>query len=540
MSNARLISLSLERFKSYKEKTVIPLSPLTVVLGRNNSGKSSIIQALLLLKQTLSLPRSEVPLHLERWVVALSLRELTFGWPAAGDHVPGPKIGIRWRSFIDLDTGWGRVGSPDLNILQRHTGWDWLGHEEFESPREIEVELALEYAEHGGQVRLQQIELRAAQPEEPNETRLAFTLVRRRDSSYECLFGNTPCAKIGVELDHFIPYLNINKGKGRKGEGGPGQPERAREMTFQMVFAPALEDLKGILIAFSYLGPMRTPPFSLYAPVTVPPEEIGANGEYAAQMLYAHRLNQVHYLPPLDLTGDGLRIPTTVYSKTLVDAVNDVLASLGIDASLRIEDIKNIGFQLLFGKAQLQHVGRGLSYLLPVIQLGLLADPMRFQGKSADIPLEEYKEACPGFAHCAFEELESHLHPKVQSRLAHWLVALAMAKRQMIVETHSDHLVRRLRGLAARAVSGSDFEQWLLQNVSILHIDQVDGVSTLKKASLTSMGQLEEWPADFMDEATDEERSIYDRALFKDGPPPAELESPDVEHDVGEEPDTGP
>jgi predicted ATPase len=42
-------------------------------------------------------------------------------------------------------------------------------------------------------------------------------------------------------------------------------------------------------------------------------------------------------------------------------------------------------------------------------------------------------------------------HPKVQTRLAHWFVALAMARRQFLVETHSDHLVRRLRGLAARA-----------------------------------------------------------------------------------------
>lgn len=92
MSNARLLSLTLERFKSYEKATEIPFSPLTVVLGRNNSGKSSIIQALLLLKQTLAEPRPEVPLNLQGALFdALYLREITSGWPGAGAEVPGPR-----------------------------------------------------------------------------------------------------------------------------------------------------------------------------------------------------------------------------------------------------------------------------------------------------------------------------------------------------------------------------------------------------------------------------------------------------------------
>ena len=57
---AQLIAVTLERFKSYESETRIELAPLTVLLGRNNGGKSSIIQSLLLLKQTLADPRPEV------------------------------------------------------------------------------------------------------------------------------------------------------------------------------------------------------------------------------------------------------------------------------------------------------------------------------------------------------------------------------------------------------------------------------------------------------------------------------------------------
>ncbi|MBF0337304.1 MAG: DUF3696 domain-containing protein [Nitrospirae bacterium] len=41
----------LERFKCFLDET-IPLAPLTILAGANNTGKSSVIQALLLLKQT--------------------------------------------------------------------------------------------------------------------------------------------------------------------------------------------------------------------------------------------------------------------------------------------------------------------------------------------------------------------------------------------------------------------------------------------------------------------------------------------------------
>ena len=54
MARARLLSLTLTNFKSYRDTHRVDLAPLTVILGRNNGGKSTLIQALLLLKQTLA------------------------------------------------------------------------------------------------------------------------------------------------------------------------------------------------------------------------------------------------------------------------------------------------------------------------------------------------------------------------------------------------------------------------------------------------------------------------------------------------------
>ena len=47
-----LTRLRLENFKSWKNTGDIALKPITGIFGANSSGKTSLIQALLLLKQT--------------------------------------------------------------------------------------------------------------------------------------------------------------------------------------------------------------------------------------------------------------------------------------------------------------------------------------------------------------------------------------------------------------------------------------------------------------------------------------------------------
>jgi hypothetical protein len=48
-----LTEWTLSNFKSFRQKTIIDLAPITLFVGANSSGKSTIIQSLLLIKQTL-------------------------------------------------------------------------------------------------------------------------------------------------------------------------------------------------------------------------------------------------------------------------------------------------------------------------------------------------------------------------------------------------------------------------------------------------------------------------------------------------------
>ncbi|MBK7758943.1 MAG: AAA family ATPase [Deltaproteobacteria bacterium] len=55
--------LILERFRCFESATTLPLSPITLVYGANNSGKSSLLRALALVGEALEADaRSPAPL----------------------------------------------------------------------------------------------------------------------------------------------------------------------------------------------------------------------------------------------------------------------------------------------------------------------------------------------------------------------------------------------------------------------------------------------------------------------------------------------
>src|SRR6266849_2342840 len=61
--------ITVSGFKSIREQIGIELRPLTILAGANSSGKSSIMQPLLLLKQTLEAPYDAGPILLNGPIV---------------------------------------------------------------------------------------------------------------------------------------------------------------------------------------------------------------------------------------------------------------------------------------------------------------------------------------------------------------------------------------------------------------------------------------------------------------------------------------
>ena len=141
-------------------------------------------------------------------------------------------------------------------------------------------------------------------------------------------------------------------------------------------------------------------------------------------------------------------------------------------------------------KVDLTNVGVGVSQLVPVV-VRLLSEPG---------------------AVVLLEQPELHLHPAVQQRLADFLLACAKSGRQLIVETHSEYLVSRLRLRIAQ-----DMEDRLLSMVSFIFVERdKQGQTHYNVVSPNRFGGLDpEAPKGFFDQTPQESQDILRAAIKK-------------------------
>ena len=95
-------SIQLENFKAFGERTVVELAPITLIFGQNSAGKSSILQALTLLKQTRESRESGAPLlpRAEEGITDLgSFQEMLFDHELSRTLSIGLQVEMRENRF---------------------------------------------------------------------------------------------------------------------------------------------------------------------------------------------------------------------------------------------------------------------------------------------------------------------------------------------------------------------------------------------------------------------------------------------------------
>lgn len=120
------------------------------------------------------------------------------------------------------------------------------------------------------------------------------------------------------------------------------------------------------------------------------------------------------------------------------------------------------------------NVGFGLTYVLPIIVACL---------------------AAPTGALLLLENPEAHLHPRGQAALGQLLAKCAADGVQIIVETHSDHVINAIRIATKR----SDIESELVA-VHFFSRDIESGASSITSPVLHGNGRFSDWPDGFFDE----------------------------------------
>nr|WP_290221380.1 DUF3696 domain-containing protein [Trichocoleus desertorum] len=251
-----------------------------------------------------------------------------------------------------------------------------------------------------------------------------------------------------------------------------------------------------------YLGPLRDEPKPLYplAP-TVDPSDIGLRGEYTAAVFDRYKERRITYIPtacfPEPKGGKSLK--EEYQTRTLRTAVLDWLRYLEVAEDLQTKDMGKLGHELKvtlpgLGKEQdLMHVGVGVSQVLPILVMCLLADE--------DTTL-------------IFEQPELHLHPLVQTRLADFFLSMALLGKQCIIETHSEYLINRLRFRVASDI-GPEPRETLAEQIKIYFAEKVDGASQYSEVTVNKYGAIVDWPQGFFDQSQREAEEILRASMAK-------------------------
>lgn len=119
------------------------------------------------------------------------------------------------------------------------------------------------------------------------------------------------------------------------------------------------------------------------------------------------------------------------------------------------------------------NVGYGFSYFLPILVAGLIAEP-------GEILIVENPEA--------------HLHPSAQSILAKFLAFVSLSDIQVLVESHSEHILNGLRICVYDGYLDKD-------DLNVLYFDNT-GDKCFDKIEISNRGGIDLWPPNFFDQST--------------------------------------
>ncbi len=276
-------------------------------------------------------------------------------------------------------------------------------------------------------------------------------------------------ASVGRELPEWElePLTRRPQARTASRVGYPRQSLRREGVTEAIYYLTACTTgARELATSIRYLGPLRDEPRVVYpmgrGSRTLP---VGSHGEFTADLLARVRSRPVRFRSP-----DGQE-----HQEPLLEAVSLWVAYLGIGNRISVSDRGKLGrtirLELDGVQRDLTTIGVGASQLLPVVVALLAAEPQSV---------------------LLFEQPELHLHPAVQSRLGDFL-AIARHDIRLIVETHSENLINRLR---LRVVE----ERIEPGQICILFGEQVEGVTRFRPLELNEYGALSEWPAGFFDE----------------------------------------
>lgn len=446
--------MTLQNFKRFEEVSIPLDRSVTLLLGPNSSGKSSIIKALLALKQTASASNENETLATQ------------------GEYVD---LGV-YKDYVHSHDA-----LRNIAISTTFKGYDETFLMPSGSDGTLTIRLEYSHDHITEQARLQQLEVRDGASD---ESILLVSKKKTRDSYYLELSGDA--------LKKYIePITPTNNETEKTKEPAPQKISVRVEDRFSIVqenvpsavAKPGLQNvipyiakivvneyLRGLDKDFFYLGPLRRSPSRSYAR-TGHLLSVGPAGEHTPSVL-----------ANLKARAAKERSATPIH-KPRLEELNSWVTRLFPDKIVTTESINEL-IKLKLSNNDgtsdaISDVGFGVSQILPIlVQIAVMPD-----GSTLLI-----------------EQPELHLHPSIQTRLAEIIAKASRSGRRFLVETHSEHFVRGLQLEIASSSNAASSEGLTPEDVSFVYIPQAPNPPVLLEVN--EWGEFtQEWPTGFFDEA---------------------------------------
>ncbi|MXZ00889.1 DUF3696 domain-containing protein, partial [Candidatus Poribacteria bacterium] len=410
----------MKNFKSWKDSGEVELAPLTGFFGTNSSGKSSLLQMLLLLRQNFK-RRDFLYFGREYSLVNLgSFREVIH------QH--------KEKALLELEFG--------CKLLEP---FEIRGDKEENSSQIEDGVVSIDNFTFNTFIR--------AKEEKVIIEQLCYRIKSQviQEVKWEWQTQSLSCRNsLGIPIETSRSIRNCY--------GGPGQD--ANDVLGSL--ATAFENL---FVKVYYLGPIRADPRRHYTWEGNHPAHIGQWGDEAIDALLSACVRKLKTLHEEEEVPIEERI--SYWLKKM-----DLAHSFSLDSTRRGVMDYEIRIQKSPGSAAvtLVDMGYGLGQFLPILVLCYYAP------EGSTLILEQ-----PGL----------HLHPKVQSQIADLLIEVVNERKlQILVESHSEHLLNRLQRRVAEEKIRAD-------QTALYFCRNDDGISTIEHLVMDEFGNIANWPENF-------------------------------------------
>lgn len=429
-------AIRFQNFKSWQDTKTVRFAPVTGLFGTNSSGKTSLLQFLLMQKQTVeSVDRSRV-LY-------------------TGDD----------RSYVDLGTFYDLIHKHDIpGQIQFGISWD------------LPKPLRIINPEHRSEIlfRIQTMRFLAkieGTGDRIHVERFYYQFNNKYKFGMQRHAEQTSATKNDYELISEGYELKRNRGRAWslptpvKSYGFPDQVNAYYQNAgFLSELVLTFEEL---FQNMHYLGPLREYPSRSYIWSGERPQDVGPRGQLAIPALLA-----------AEASGEKISRGKGRPRQTIQERVATWLKDLGLIHSFSLKPVApnrkeyevRVRRSARSAEVFITDVGFGVSQILPVLVLCYYAP----QGSTIIL-----------------EQPEIHLHPSVQAGLADVFVdAITHRDIQIILESHSEHLLHRLQRRIAE-------EKLKFNDAALYFTTSANSKSRLEELALDPYGNIKNWPKNF-------------------------------------------